>query len=537
MATRSLPDHRADRSAAANPTGNAASAGPARFDSWMLVTILVSIALIFTLQLASGAYRADFDGDPDEAAHFVSGLMVYDFISTWPSRDVMGWAINYYIHYPKVAIGHWPPGFPLMEALWWLAFGPSRWSVILLEGVLTAAAAGIFYRLARGLAAAPIAFAATILLICAPDTRSGFTMGMADIPCLFWSVLLLDATVRILRRPSTASFLWAFCWLTCAILTKGTGACLVPVPVIALTLAGKWRDLPLRPLAWAAGICAALGSGWYLMQSLYLHHTVIGWGGMTLSMPWPAYLVLLLAGYGFLTLAVVGMLPSLVRRRPEALAAASLLISSAAVSFVLRAMNSSRHWIIVLPALLLLAIECLVWMERVRWVAVAAALAAVALFPFGLERLPVGGFQRFAAQVHHPARMLVTSNWIGEGSWIAAVALSEKRPSSVVMRASKTLVTEGWNGDYYTLLTPSTSEVQTTLDELGVETVVVDAVPGRPISPHQALLNSLMESGVAWRQCAKDGSLTAWCRTRPPAVPRRPLRIDLRDRIGRIIQE
>jgi hypothetical protein len=535
--TRRLPDHCAERSAAANPTGNAASAVTPRFDSWTLVTLLVSIALIVTLQLATGAYRADFDGDPDESAHFVSGLMVYDFISTWPSRDVMAWAINYYLHYPKVAIGHWPPGFPLMEALWWLVFGPSRWSVILLEGVLTALAAGVFYRLACGLTAAPIASAATILLICAPVTRNGFTMGMADIPCLFWSVLVLDATVRILTRPSTASFVWACCLLTGAILTKGTGACLVPVPVIALALAGKWRDLPLRSIAWVAACGAALGAAWYLMQSLYLNHTVTGWGGMTFSMPWPVYLVFPLAGYGFFTLAVAGVPASLVRQRSEALAAASLLLSCVAVSFVLRAMNSPRHWIIVLPALLLLAMECLVWLERVRWVAVAAALAAVALFPFGLERLPVGGFQRFAAEVHHPARMLVSSNWIGEGAWIAAVALSEKRPSSVVIRASKSLASEGWNGDYYTLLTSSTSEVQTTLDELGVETVVVDTFPGRPIPPHQILLNSLMESGAAWRQCAKDGSLTAWCRTQPPSVPRRPLRIDLRDRIGRIIQE
>jgi 4-amino-4-deoxy-L-arabinose transferase-like glycosyltransferase len=502
----------------------------------MVVAILVSIALIVSLQLAAGAYRSDFDGFPDEAAHLVSGLMVYDFLTTWPSRDPMGWAINYYLHYPKVAIGHWPPGFPLMEALWWLLFGPSRWSTILLEGALTAAAATIFYRLARRLTQWPLAFAATMLLICAPVTSTSFSMGMADIPCLLWSVLLLDSTVRILRRPATTSFLLAGLWLACAVLTKGTGVCLIPVPAIALILAGKWRNLPFRPIAWAAGF-VALGSTSYLIQSLVFHHSVTGWGGMSLSLPWPAYLVPPLAGYGVFTLAVGGTFASLARRLPEALAATSLLISSIAASFALRAMNDPRHWIIVLPAMLLVAIECLVWLERVRWVGVVAALAAVALFPFGLKRLPVSGFQRFAGEVHHPARMLVSSNWIGEGAWIAAVALSEKRPSSVVIRASKSLASEGWNGDNYKLLASSPGEVQITLDQLGVETVVVQVLPGSPIPPHQVLLNSVMQAGVAWRQCANDGSLTAWCRTRPPTVPRRPLRIDLRDRIGRVIEE
>src|SRR5579864_528570 len=269
------PSHPASRVHSTNPPAARRSSDP-----WMVVAIVGSIALIVALQLAAGAYRSDFDGFPDEAPHLVSGLMVYDFLTTWPSRDPMGWAINYYLHYPKVAIGHWPPGFPLMEALWWLVFGPSRWSTILLEGALTVAAAIIFYRLARSLTVGPIAFAATMLLICAPVTRTSFSIDMADIPCLLWTVLLMDATVRILRGPATTSFLLTGLWLTCAILTKGTGVCLIPVPAISLILAGKWRNLPLRPIAWTAGF-VALSSTWYLIQSLAFHHSVTGWGGMS----------------------------------------------------------------------------------------------------------------------------------------------------------------------------------------------------------------------------------------------------------------
>jgi dolichyl-phosphate-mannose-protein mannosyltransferase len=505
------------------------------WDRWTLAAILASIALILALQIAAGAYRSDFDGFPDESAHLVSGLMVYDFLTTWPHHPV-GWGISYYLHYPKVAIGHWPPGFPMMEALWWLLFGPSRWSTILLEGALTAAAATVFYRLARHLTQWPLAFAATILLIGAPVTSMSFSMGMADVPCLLWSVLLLDSTVRIFRRPATTSFLWAGFVLACALLTKGTGVCLIAVPAFTLILAGKWRYLLLRPIAWVVGF-VAVGSAWYLIQSVAFHHSVSRSGGMSVSLPWPVYLVPPLAGYGVFTLAIGGIFASLSRRAPEALAAASLLVSSLATAFALRAMNDSRHWIIVLPALLLLAIECLVWLERFRWVRVVAALAALTLFPFGLERLPASGFQRFTTEIHHPARMLVSSNGDGEGAWIAAVALSEKRPSSVVIRASKVLASEDWNGNDYKLLTTSPGEVQTTLDQLGVETVVLQILPGKPVPPHQVLLNSVMQAGAAWRQCANDGSLTAWCRTRPPTVPRRPLRIDLRDKIGRVIEE
>ena len=76
--------------------------------------------LIVGLQIYGGAYQAEYDGHPDEAAHFVSSLLVRDYIGQWPWPDPLPWAIQYYIHYPKVAIGHWPPGYYIIQAGWWL---------------------------------------------------------------------------------------------------------------------------------------------------------------------------------------------------------------------------------------------------------------------------------------------------------------------------------------------------------------------------------------------------------------------------------
>jgi hypothetical protein len=503
-----------------------------------IFTTFVIVFLVVALQFATGAYEAGFDGHPDEAAHFVSGLMVYDFLTHWTSRDVMSWAVNYYLHYPKVAIGHWPPGFPLMEALWWIPTGgPSRTSTILLEGLLAVISGALFLRLARKLTSPPVALIATVLLLTVTASTSSYSLAMAEIPGLLWSVLLLQATVRILECPSKRSFGIAALWVACALLTKGTGACLVPVPFIALILGRRWNVLPVRTLAWTSGVVVALGSVWYFVQSLALHNSLAYWGGISFSMPWPAYLAIPLAGYGFFALALGGIAAAVTSQRPEALAAASLLLSSFAVTFVLRAMNDTRHWIIVLPAVLLLSIESLTWLSRYRWVALAAGLAAIVLCPFRLQPVPARGYQRFTTELRLPARMLVSSNHWGEGGWIAAVALADQRPASVVIRATKSLAAEGWNGENYKLLEATPAAVSNTLDELGVETVVVQNVPGYDAPPHQILLTSTVESSASWRQCAKDDTLTAWCRTRPPTVPRRPLQVDLRNRIGRVIQE
>jgi H+/Cl- antiporter ClcA len=63
----------------------------------------------------------------------------------------------------------------------------------------------------------------------------------------------------------------------------------------------------------------------------------------------------------WIALAVAGVVVG--RKERVALVGAAMLISEVAVSYVLRAMNQPRHWILILPALLLLATECLIWLK------------------------------------------------------------------------------------------------------------------------------------------------------------------------------
>ncbi len=67
--------------------------------------------------------------------------MVRDYLANLASLNFSGpmeFAENYYVHYPEVALGHWPPTFYVVQALWTLPFSASRGSVILLMSVLTA---------------------------------------------------------------------------------------------------------------------------------------------------------------------------------------------------------------------------------------------------------------------------------------------------------------------------------------------------------------------------------------------------------------
>jgi hypothetical protein len=134
-------------------------------------------------------------------------------------------------------------------------------------------------------------------------------------------------------------------------------------------------------------------------------------------------------------------------------------------------------------------------------------------------------------------RVLVSSNSIGEGAMIAAIALSEPRPSSVVVRASKSLATSDWNGNHYSLITNSLPAVGRLLDEMGIESVELHSAAGGVAPPDLKLLQETLRGSSLWRQSAETGGFELWSRVSWPGTARRPLRIDLSDKIGLVIQE
>ena len=110
---------------------------------------LLFFAIVILIQYFVGAYRSEFGSEPDEAAHYVTGLMVHDYITHLFPGNPMHFAKDYYEHYPKVALGHWPPMFYVIQSAWTLIFTPSRISIILLMAVLTAGASTILFNFLR----------------------------------------------------------------------------------------------------------------------------------------------------------------------------------------------------------------------------------------------------------------------------------------------------------------------------------------------------------------------------------------------------
>lgn len=486
-----------------------------RRDRWLWPAAAVIGLVLLALQISSGAFKAEFTGHPDEAAHFVSGLMVYDYLANLPRGNPIAWAGQYYLHYPKVAIGHWPPLYYAMEGVWWLFLSPSRTTAMLLQWLIGVVALTMLYRLSRSALSLPITVAIIALMIAAPVFQQSLEQTMSDLCCLLWSVLLMQATVNLVERQDRNSYFLVVLWLLAATLTKGTAVCLFLVPPAAL-LASR-QPIRIPPRLFVAGVgCIGAAAAWYVSMGM---SNVRHWGGMSFGTRWPGAQIGLLAGWGFLVLAALGL-----RRKPLALVAASVVVSTLGVSLVVRAMKEDRHWIIALPAILVMSGYAVSRFRR-PWVVACLLLPAVALFPFAWYRQSPSGFGDLVSQLGRPSRMLVSSAGSGEGPFIAVSSLAERRPASFIVRASKALAEEGWNGEGYRLLTPTQESISRRLDELAIDIVILDTPPNEQPPPHHVLLQDNLTASPAWNPCGHAQDLKAYCRVIAPQFPRQPLRL------------
>src|ERR1035437_8551310 len=244
---------------------------------------------LLAVQISGRAFESEFAGYPDEAAHFVSGLIIYDYLVAFPRNPVV-WAGQYYLHYPKVAIGHWPPGYHALEALWWLILGPSRFTATLLQWTIGVAALSMLYRLVRPFLPLPVTLAILALTIATPVFQQSLEQTMADLLCLLWSVLVMHGSVRLVHRQDGTAFFLVVLGLIAAAMTKGTAAFLVPVPAIALLASGQPVRIPIRWLLIGGGVVLA-AAGWYFAIG-----GIAAWGGISTGVPWPGAVIGHVAG-------------------------------------------------------------------------------------------------------------------------------------------------------------------------------------------------------------------------------------------------
>ena len=466
------------------------------------IVLLALFLAVLLLQGLSGSWTSE-STDPDEPAHFVSGLLVRDYITGGLGSSPVAFARDYYAHYPKVAIGNWPPGFYGLQGLWMLVFPAHPLSVLLMLGLLTAAAGWLVFRmLCPVIGSAHAAFGAGMLILLSPvPTLAG--MLMIENALAFMTTLVLLIWVRYLHEGGIRNLI-AFGTMTAiAIMTKGNALFLLMLPPLAIMLGGRWDLLRSRGL-WLAAVPVLLVAGpwtWYFLGDI-----VTGWRA---SVPTAANVGAALStyakglhrslGYSGAALVAIGLWAQVVRGRSRRSAEAPLWVSAAALltavvvfHLLVPAGVDMRHLIPAYPALVLFLAAgakcCTTWLSA-RGLSRKAAGAIVlcgALLAFGLEafRFPsksAEGYRQAAVTILEHAgegeviTALIASDATGEGAFIVEMAIRDRdRPSHVIWRGTNLLSLGTWAGRMYQLRADGDEAVLHLLDQAAIRFVVVD---------------------------------------------------------------
>jgi hypothetical protein len=498
--------------------------------SWTpaVLFLIAGLAVTCGLQWHGNAYASDLSSNPDEAAHFVTGLMARDYMLQFPWSAPMPFAENFYSAYPMVAIGHWPPLFYLAQALWMAVFGASVKSALLLIATSTAATAAVIMWVSKTRVGVPVAAALGIVFLSAPLVQR-YSRGVnAEMPLTLLAVLAALAYARYLSSRQVRDAVWFGLAASAAIMTKPNGLALALLPPIAVVLARRTRIVTERSF-WIPPIIVLIVCGpWYVLTARMASD---GWSASydpswLLQNPVASNAIdtLGLLGAPMFLLACAGAWLALTarnepaaeaewRHHPAALAA--LALSTWIFVSIIVPVRDERHLLSLMPPMLVfagIALQRIAGERSAPWrKAVAAAVAIIAVAPVGIRavrftpKFDAGSLAVVAAieldrELDGDA-ILVSSEGYGEGIFIATLAEHDRRPQHRVLRASKILSTSNWSGSDLQLTYATGDDVDKALRSMRVAAIVIDSrpAPGPHTLHHQQLLGMLSRHPAHWK--------------------------------------
>lgn len=492
--------------------------------SWFISVVFLAMSLGQAWRL--GGFNSDLGGDPDEGAHAVTALMLKDYLAggLLQGSSPILFAERYYQAFPKVALGHYPPGYYLPAAAA-LGIWTDPRSLIILQCVLVAL---------LGLAAVKLAASTWAVAGSGPGFAAWFCGAavvlhgevarvsvhvLADLMLVLLVLAAMACWTAWMARPAWSRSLAFGLLAAAAILTKGSALGLAGIPVLTLLFTRRWNDLK-RLSWWGAGIPVVLLAGPWMVWSLRFTKEgftgdtpaaffVKAWGEYASMAPrffaWPVLFMLAVA----VVRAVVGMCRPAGAMDDTRAGLWATCLGMQGIAMIVPAGFSPRYMLpALIPVLVLVVLEISYWLlpSRLR----LASGLTVALFLFSIVDIwrdrskEVHGFAQAVDRVlalpdsGAQRSWLVSSDGRGEGAMIAAAAF--RTPDRIattrhILRGSKEIADTDWVGSHYEIKFRSDAELLAYLEKARVDVVLVDlSMPAAEQKPHEAKLQQALSS-------------------------------------------
>ena len=487
------------------------------------------LCLAVLLQYRSGTYASEFGHEPDEPSHVVTALMFHDYITSAIPQHPVRYAENYYLHYPKVAIGMWPPFFYLLAAIWMCIFPASHGSLLVFIAVNCALIATLVALVVRRRFGALLGCLSGALFVSFYLIQYGTSLFMVDVTVALFAFASMLLLVRFFQTERTVDAVWFGIVTGLAILTKGNAMALILMVPLMIAGLRRWSILRRPGLYVSAALVAIVGGPWQLVTMRMLKtsvplvpvdtpriwHMVSGYAGYVLEST--GYLVLLVVLLGLATCLWEAFRTPRAPAAIETMGLASLACAVYLFDVAMAAYPGPESRYItplfpVVPVFFAAGIARVCdWLpaglHRRSWLRPVAALLVLAIYAvmtFATPARPPLGYTQAVETLSWPGLdsdgvILVSADGFGEGALVAGVALRDRRPARFVLRGSKVINEGRWSVRIHDPLLRTPEEMQRYLQSVPVDAVVVDRTAPLWQQDTDTLIKTLTANHESWR--------------------------------------
>ncbi len=465
----------------------------------------------------AGVHMDGYGGYEDEPAHMVTASMMRSYGTGPEPLHPMEFVREYYLHFPKVGVGQWPPVLHSFLAALLLPLGISRFSFLLGSCLIAALAALATRSLARALGlSSQFSSLLGLLFLGLPLVQTLSGSVMTELLLAAEGAFAVACYARYMTSGKIRDALFFGGWTVLAVLTKGSGVGLVLVPILTPLIAGKPKRMISRGTVISGLVVGGIGFAWYAATLKYSQATWAGGERSAAEYSWSAAgyygreLVMMLGSVMSL-LAVLGLFSGLIAGRSRDASASCLawLVGLGGCYLFVRTGIEMRHLAVLLPVVVALAGRGSLWVWRMLGCCthrLSLSAAGLVLFGFSLQAYaPVSpnhrGFREAVSWTStDPA--LATAPWLvcsdasGEGQAVAeAVHLDPRHRELQVLRSSKVLASDDWLGNGYKQRFETDEELAAFLNHIPVSLVFLDlSLWRRHYFPHHEAIRRYLEN-------------------------------------------
>lgn len=473
--------------------------------SWYydLAIFVVALAVLAGAMIFLHALNSGFSGS-DEGSHFLNGYLIWSYLSEASGQNPLTYATDFYVHYPKISIGHWPPLYYLFLAGFFFILPHVPFSFMLVNLVVAALPAILVARVVRQVLGLPWSALAAITYVLIPITLNNTMYLMLDqalaglcfLAALLWSAYTRQPT---LQRGLAYAVITAV-----AILVKGNGWLLGVFPFFHIALTGRWRIFSNWQTYVSGALALSIVGVWTLVTfKISSDGFNYAWGVDYFVLATSTFLSALYSNLGFVGMIAVfvGIAGSLsAKERPELLelgkTGLAMVLATILFHSIVPVDLDQRYMSAAIPFLaIFMAVG--VWVCTQRWQLVISRPwlvlpVAIAIFSIpGLFFLQ-NRLDRFDMRMDLVAAQLTERPGGGvividgspgaEGALTAEVVLRDLDRKSYVVRSSQLLAKSDFMGNRYVLRVDTPEAVLSLLNDISSSAVVV--AEGPLIKPH-----------------------------------------------------